>query len=67
VATLMKQLKWKKQFAVIWLKERFGVDTISALTQNQGANAYTLLASFGNPSLYERVHAEMLAAGEVLA
>lgn len=66
VRGLVKKLGWKAGFARIWLKERFGVDSPDALSIQQGANAYTLLVAFGTP-LYDRIHGEMLAGGEVLA
>ena len=43
VAREMKRLAWKKQYAVIWLKDFFGVETVRALTAQQCASALALL------------------------
>ena len=62
----VKRLKWKGQFAKIWLKERFGVDSPEALTVQQGANALVLLGLFGNPA-YDGFLATLAKEGAALA
>jgi hypothetical protein len=45
VRAAMKRLAWKGQYVGIWLKDFFGVEKITQLTQQQAATAMTLLTA----------------------
>lgn len=68
IRAAVKELAWKKSYAIVWLRNNFGVPSLDALSERQAADALQLLTAAkvdDNDVTYGEVRAKLIAEGRV--